>query len=204
MRRLPSAVVSQRRFLTLTFAFVALWVGSGCLPTREFSDAVDSLVSSPPLSLAVATKAADPARSQQPFERRIRQGVSEVLICPVSGFTAIADNFGVPRGQGRAHEGIDMFGPVGLPVVAVVSGTLSLRPGVLGGLVARLVGNDDTSYFYGHLHSFEGTSRVVEQGDVIGYLGSTGNADGVPHLHFEIRPNRDRPVNPYPSVRAAC
>jgi len=97
-----------------------------------------------------------------------------------------------------------MFGPAGLPVVAVVSGTLSLRPGLLGGLVARLLGDDDTSYFYGHLQSFEGSSRTVVQGEVIGYLGATGNADGVPHLHFEIRPNRGRPIDPYASVRAAC
>ena len=189
-----------RQVIVLIGGVISL-VGSGCLPSRQLDEAF-RVLSRPALSSAV--EAASAARSQPQPSRRDRQEGGGLLVCPVIGFTAIADNFGVPRGQGRVHEGIDMFGPVGLPVVAVVSGTLSLRPGVLGGLVARLVGNDDTSYFYGHLHAFEGTSRNVAQGEIIGYLGASGNADGVPHLHFEIRPNRGSPVDPYASVRAAC
>jgi len=158
----------------------------------------------PSVRTVTETTSARNALSARNPSIRTRQEGGGSMICPVVGFAAIADNFGAPRGQGRVHDGIDMFGASGLPIVAVVSGTLSLRPGLLGGLVARLLGDDDTSYFYGHLESFEGVSRVVSQGEVIGYLGATGNADGVPHLHFEIRPNRGRPVDPYPSVRAAC
>ena len=89
--------------------------------------------------------------------------------------------------------------------MAVVSGRLSLwSNGGIAGLAVHLRGNNGNTYFYAHLSAYEGSNRVVGQGDVIGYLGDTGNAQGTPHLHFEIRPNRGRPVNPYPSVRAAC
>jgi murein DD-endopeptidase MepM/ murein hydrolase activator NlpD len=126
------------------------------------------------------------------------------IICPVLGSTAFGDTWGAPRSGGRRHEGVDMLGPTGLQLVAVVSGFVTFKTGLLGGLVATLEGDNGNTYFYGHLSAYEGSSRVVGQGDVIGYLGDTGNAQGTPHLHFEIRPNRGRPVNPYPSVRAAC
>ncbi|NDD96538.1 MAG: M23 family metallopeptidase, partial [Actinobacteria bacterium] len=76
-----------------------------------------------------------------------------------------------------------------------------------GGIAGRAVflrGSNGNNYFYAHLSAFEGGSRYVEQGDIIGYVGDTGNARGTPHLHFEIHPGRGSPVNPYPSVRAAC
>ncbi|MBU3689912.1 MAG: hypothetical protein B7C54_06935 [Acidimicrobiales bacterium mtb01] len=193
-----------RSWLAVPVLLVGLSSG-GCLPSHELDKAMRTVVARPLVTQRdVAPSVTRPAVNRALPGQRVRQDDADSMICPVVGFTAVADNFGVPRGQGRTHDGIDMFGTAGLPVVAVVSGRLSLRPGVLGGLVARLVGDDDTSYFYGHLQAFEGVSREVAQGEVIGYLGATGNADGVPHLHFEIRPNRGRPIDPYSSVRAAC
>jgi murein DD-endopeptidase MepM/ murein hydrolase activator NlpD len=67
-----------------------------------------------------------------------------------------------------------------------------------------LLGGNGNRYYYAHLDSYVGESRIVFQGDVIGYNGDTGNARfSTPHLHFEIRPGGGLPTNPYPTVRAA-
>ena len=66
-----------------------------------------------------------------------------------------------------------------------------------------LTGASGTRYYYAHLSAWEGSSRAVAQGDVVGYVGSTGNS-GVNHLHFEVHPGGGIAVNPYPYVRRAC
>lgn len=126
------------------------------------------------------------------------------IICPVNGPGGFGDTWGAPRSGGRRHEGVDILSPTGTPLVAVVSGRASFSVTSLGGNSVTLYGNNGNTYFYAHLSQWEGGSRNVEQGEVVGYVGDTGNATGTPHLHFEIRPGRGRPVNPYPSVRAAC
>ena len=96
-----------------------------------------------------------------------------------------------------------MLAPRGVPVVAVVSGTVTFKQNVLGGNAASLVGDNGNRYYYAHFGSYEGSSRRVAQGEVIGYNGDTGNAAGTPHLHFEVHPGGGLAVNPTPSVRAA-
>jgi len=126
------------------------------------------------------------------------------IICPFRGSAAFGDTWGAPRSGGRRHEGVDVLMPTGTPLVAVASGRLRQDSFSLGGISAHIYANNGNTYFYAHLSSWEGPPRFVEQGEVIGYVGDTGNASGTPHLHFEIRPNGGRAVNPYPSVRAAC
>ena len=126
----------------------------------------------------------------------------DAILCPMNG-SAYGDSWGAPRSGGRSHEGVDMLAPMGTPIYAVVSGSVNFRQNRLGGNAVSLVGDNGNRYYYAHLASYEGTSRRVNQGDVIGYNGDTGNATGTPHLHFEVHPGGGLAVNPTPSVRAA-
>jgi peptidoglycan LD-endopeptidase LytH len=125
------------------------------------------------------------------------------MICPVAGTTTYSDTWGAPRSGGRRHEGVDMMAPSGTPLVAVVSGSVLFKQNTLGGNAVWLSGDDGNRYYYAHLSAFEGSSRGVSQGEVIGYVGETGNAN-TPHLHFEVHPGGGAAVNPYPYVRAVC
>jgi murein DD-endopeptidase MepM/ murein hydrolase activator NlpD len=129
------------------------------------------------------------------------------FICPMTpGRTSFIDSWGFPRSGGRRHKGVDMFAARGEPIYAVQTGTASASSNSLGGISVHLRADTGFTYYYAHLdsRSFSGSTRV-SQGDVVGYNGNTGNASSTsPHLHFEIRPNGGGPVNPYPTVRAAC
>jgi len=126
----------------------------------------------------------------------------DAIVCPMNG-SAYGDSWGAPRSGGRSHEGVDMLAPRGTLIYAVVSGTVNFRQNRLGGNAASLVGDNGNRYYYAHFASYEGVSRRVTQGEVIGYNGDTGNATGTPHLHFEIHPGGGLAVNPTPSVRVA-
>ncbi|MEA3076400.1 MAG: hypothetical protein QOF60_1308 [Actinomycetota bacterium] len=124
-------------------------------------------------------------------------------ICPVQGPRAFSNDYGQPRSGGRRHEGNDILSPRGTPVVASVSGTSKAHDSSLGGLSYYLAGDDGTTYFGTHLSAIGATGRV-EAGQVVGYVGDSGNARGTPHLHFEIHPGGGGPVNPYPTLSRYC
>ena len=129
--------------------------------------------------------------------------VDITIICPVLGGSAYGDTWGAPRSGGRKHQGVDMLAPTGTPLQAVVSGWVNHRNNRLGGTTISLLGDNGSRYYYAHLSAYEGEPGYVAVGQVIGYIGDTGNATGVPHLHFEIRPGGGIPINPYKSMRAA-
>lgn len=123
--------------------------------------------------------------------------------CPVVGATFFND-WGFPRSGGRFHEGNDMFAPRGTAVIAPVSGYVYQINGTIGGIQYRLDGDDGNRYIGTHMDAF-GAGGQVTAGDVIGYVGDTGNAKGSsPHLHFEILVDRQTPINPYPIILKAC
>jgi murein DD-endopeptidase MepM/ murein hydrolase activator NlpD len=130
---------------------------------------------------------------------------------PVVGTCAYSDTFGYPWGtrNGRAvrHEGIDIFGKRGAPVVAAIGGRVlrQFSSGVGGNVV--VVGAPGGTYaVYSHLHAFADAMRPgvpVRAGDTIGYVGDTGSAAGAgPHLHFELHPGGGAATNPYAALRA--
>ena len=96
-----------------------------------------------------------------------------------------------------------MLAPTGTPLISVVSGYVNQTTNPLGGVAIQLFGDNGNRYYYAHLSAYEGLSGWVPQGQVIGYVGDTGNAIGIPHLHFEIHPGGGIPVNPYLSVLSA-
>jgi murein DD-endopeptidase MepM/ murein hydrolase activator NlpD len=125
-------------------------------------------------------------------------------LCPVQGPVGFGDTWGAARSGGRTHQGVDMIGNEGLPLVAVVDGFAASKVNTLGGNTVTLLGVDGNRYYYAHLRDW-GTLGQVTAGTVIGYVGQTGNAKfSVAHLHFEIHPGGGAAVNPYPTVRAHC
>jgi len=161
----------------------------------------DSSVEPAPEPSGSAQGAASPAPAPVPASPPPSNAGSGI-VCPVAGPHAFADTWGAPRSGGRSHEGVDMMAPNGTPLVAVESGYAEFKTTRLGGNSVWVNGNSGTRYFYAHLSAWEGSSRNVSQGEVIGYVGATGNTTAN-HLHFEVRPG-GQAVNPYPYVRAVC
>jgi murein DD-endopeptidase MepM/ murein hydrolase activator NlpD len=123
--------------------------------------------------------------------------------CPVSSASFMND-WGFTRSDTGFHQGNDMMAKRGTPVVAPVSGTVTQNVGSISGNQFRLVSASGTLYVGAHLDKF-GKSGKVKAGDVIGYVGDTGDAKGGPtHLHFEIHPGGGAAVNPYLTLVAAC
>jgi murein DD-endopeptidase MepM/ murein hydrolase activator NlpD len=138
------------------------------------------------------------------------------LIVPVAGVQPdqLQDTFADSRAEGRVHDAIDIPAPMGTPVLATAAGEiLKLFQSERGGTtIYQLSADKKLVFYYAHLQRyadeiFEG--KLVRQGEVIGYVGDTGNAGpGNYHLHFSIMVISDPTryweglnVNPYPLLR---
>ena len=116
------------------------------------------------------------------------------LLLPVEGVDvkALSDTFDAARSQGRTHDAIDILAPRRTPVVAVENGTIEkLFTSRLGGLTIYEFDPTRTyAYYYAHLDGYAVGLREhvsVAKGQVIGYVGTTGNAPkNTPHLHFAV------------------
>ncbi|MEX2405723.1 MAG: M23 family metallopeptidase, partial [Actinomycetota bacterium] len=128
-------------------------------------------------------------------------------VCPVQGPHAIANDFGIwvhrskERGGDHVHQGNDIMAPMGTPIVAPFDGVAVAAPNKLGGLAVKVFG--DYGYVYNAHGSGYGNLGPVETGDVIGYVGATGNT-GAPHDHFEWHPGNGAAVDPYPFLMKVC
>ena len=136
------------------------------------------------------------------------------LVVPIESIRPadLHDTYDERRGGGtRPHEALDILAPRGTPVISATDGILrKLHSSVAGGLMVYAAdASDRFILMYGHLDRYaEGLveGQRLRQGQVIGYVGTTGNAPAnTPHLHFAIargRPSRawwrGTPVNPYP------
>ena len=116
-------------------------------------------------------------------------GSDPFAVCPVAGAVHGYDGFGAPRFAGgyHPHAGIDMMADSGVPIVAPFPGTAVASPNGLGGNAVKVFGARGWVY-NAHLSRY-GRLGPVRTGDVIGYVGNTGDAmGGPPHDHFEWHP----------------
>jgi len=142
----------------------------------------------------------------------------ETIVFPVLGPTTYIDDFGQPR-PGGPHQGIDMLAPKRAFALAAEPGKIKFwTHSATAGCMLYLYGASGTTYYYIHLNNdltkhndnrgkcVAGTAYArglksgakVSAGQVIGYVGDSGDADGVhPHLHFELHPGGGRAVDPY-------
>jgi murein DD-endopeptidase MepM/ murein hydrolase activator NlpD len=166
-------------------------------------------------------RAREPGRNRPelPLVRRSPPEITPPLtaggyVFPVYGPTSWGDTFGAPRAAPVGwHHGADIFAPLGAPVLAVAAGTIfSVGWNDIGGYRFWLRDRDGNEFYYSHLSAFSTLAEEgaqVKAGDVIGFVGATGDAEGTPfHLHFEIHPvslqwmEYDGAVNPTKYLQA--
>jgi murein DD-endopeptidase MepM/ murein hydrolase activator NlpD len=167
---LPVGQVQAARAVPVTIPFEDPQINHG---ERKQSPAV------PPPFVPAATVASDSAAAS--------------LRMPIAGVdpNTLRSNFSEARG-GHAHEALDIMSPRGTPVVAVAEGNVvKLFTSKQGGLTVYQFDNSRTwCYYYAHLdHYAPGLTEgmLLRKGEVLGYVGSTGDASAdAPHLHFAI------------------
>jgi len=156
------------------------------------------------LFLFVITGASDKLMFYARVARLYTQEPDTRLAMPLENVSkrAIADTWQAPRGTDRRHEGQDIFAPRGTPILSATRGMIyNIGENNLGGQTVSVIGSGGRVYYYAHLDSY---ARGIEVGDrvttrtVLGYVGTTGNAQGTPpHLHFGVYTSAGA-INPLP------
>jgi murein DD-endopeptidase MepM/ murein hydrolase activator NlpD len=142
----------------------------------------------------------------KPYGIPVKESILRVVgPFPVAGPSYWSNDWHACRdGCTRLHEGLDMFAPAGTPLVAIADGIITQKVvGDLSGISVEIQDAHGVQYFYAHMTSWAPGIRSgmrVEQGDVLGYVGNTGNARfTASHLHLEVQPG-GIPVPPMPFV----
>jgi murein DD-endopeptidase MepM/ murein hydrolase activator NlpD len=134
--------------------------------------------------------------------------VSGGVACPLGQPRSYSDTWGAARSGGRSHKGTDILAPRGTPIYAYENGSITrMSSNSLGGISLYMRGDSGTVYYYTHLQGYVGglsAGQRVGVGQQIAFNGDSGNARGIPHLHFEVMPGGGGNVNPYPYVLRAC
>lgn len=145
-----------------------------------------------------------PLRGLPRYVQLLLENPGDSLPVPVRGVEPVqlADTWGGPRSGGRRHEGIDIFAPRNTPIVSATHGVV-LHAGLneLGGRVITVMGPGGYRHYYAHLerHTEHRAGDWVKRGEVIGYVGNSGNARATPtHLHYGIYRLGGGAINPYP------
>jgi murein DD-endopeptidase MepM/ murein hydrolase activator NlpD len=128
----------------------------------------------------------------------------QALPVPVKGVSmrAIRDTFGASRPGDRTHQGVDIFAPRGTPVLSTTRGVVArIGENSLGGTVVWVLGPGGDRHYYAHLNSVADikAGQRIAPGDVLGTVGTTGNARGTPpHLHYGVYRRGEGAINPFP------
>jgi murein DD-endopeptidase MepM/ murein hydrolase activator NlpD len=189
----------------------ATLVASPAAAASESEIARADVLGRPPIRRTTVVKAAKPkAAPRKVVARAARSRLLPALevkgyACPVRGPHHFSDDFGDAR-TGHRHQGNDILAPYGTPIVAVISGVIKTDYSSAGGISLYLRGSDGNEYFYAHnSRNVAVTGQHVVTGEVIGYVGTTGNARGGPaHVHFERHPDGGAAVDPYPFLTRVC
>jgi murein DD-endopeptidase MepM/ murein hydrolase activator NlpD len=139
--------------------------------------------------------------------RLILEEPAKKLPMPIDGLASVAlrDTWGAARAGGRRHEGIDIFAPRGTPVKSTTDGLIVRRgQNKLGGNVVWIFGPGRQMHYYAHLERFGvlEAGDLVSAGDIVGYVGNSGNARGTPpHLHYGVYTPGAGAINPFPLLK---
>ncbi|WP_354640975.1 M23 family metallopeptidase [Kitasatospora camelliae] len=150
---------------------------------------------------AAERAAADRVARNQARADLAKKAARPLFVLPVTqhGLSAGFGQSGV--NWAARHTGIDFPVVPGTPVRAATDGVVTTRWDSSYGYLSIVTASDGTQTWYAHQRSYRIRKGPVKAGDVIGYSGSTGNSTG-PHLHFEVRPNGESPIDPLPWLLA--
>ena len=164
-----------------------------------------------PAPVATTSPAPTATRVAAPTTTVTAPGASLAMPLPNLQASQLVDTFDDLRGTDRRHEALDIAAPAGTPVLAVADGTVQkLFNSVPGGITLyQFEPSGRYAYYYAHLQGYApgiAEGRALKRGEVIGYVGSTGNArPDAPHLHFavfELGPEKrwwqGTAIDPYP------